>query len=238
MTAPDCPEPASCPVPGPQAINRTRLRSVVLPEGGPMITSARRAGWPSLFNPTGLGDARFSPLHADGAPVPTVHLAGTGTVALLETALHDVGPGWSGLVDPAIDLAPWLLAEVTTPQDIRLVDLRDESLDHLGLTRPELVATSPAHYPCTRIWAEALRGQVIGGQRTHGLVWDSRVAEIGGAASAVLADVGSEVCVLFGDALPTDATTWAADVRYEDLTGGPGLTHVEEIVTLLGATIV
>jgi hypothetical protein len=237
VTAPDCPYPASCPVPDPASINRTKLRSVVLGEGTTLATAARRSSWPALFDSSGRGRARFSPLHVGGAPVPSVYLAGTATVALLETALHSVALDGGGVVAAAVHLEPWLVAEITMPEDIRLIDLRDAPLGHLGLDRSQLVATSSAHYPCTREWAVALRRQVIGGQPTHGLMWHSRVAEIGGAASAVLDEVGSEVCVLFGDELATNQDGWAADVRYDDLTSGPGLTHVEDIVTLLRATI-
>ena len=169
--------------------------------------------------------------------IPTLYLSVTDTVALLETTLHEVVPTGGMVVDPTLDLAPWILAKVRAPFAIRLVDLRDDALARLGLRRSQLASSSPAHYPCTREWAAALRNQVIGGQDTFGLIWNSRIAELGSAASAVLADVDSEVCVLFGDALPTDAETWGAEVLYDDLTAGPGLTHVEEIVTLLGGTI-
>lgn len=40
------------------------------------------------------------------------------------------------------------------------------------------MATSAAHYPCTRRWASQLRGRAIGGRSTHGLVWHSRQAEL------------------------------------------------------------
>jgi hypothetical protein len=237
VTAPDCPHPASCPVPDPTSVRRSRLRSIVLPAGSTWVMVARRDRWPSLFNPSGAGASRFAPVIPDDTPVPTAYFAATKTVALLETVLHSLGASPAPAIQRHVHLAPWLTIVVTMPSDVRLVDLGDDALDRLGLGRHQLVATTTDHYRCTREWATALHGQVIGGQPTHGLLWHSRLVEVGGATSSVLGEVRSEVCMLFGDALPTDAGAWAAEIHDDDLTAGTGLAHVDEIVTLLGGTI-
>lgn len=75
-------------------------------------------------------------------------------------------------------LALWAEAEVSLTTQVRLIDLRDPALARLGLDRDALVATSGAHYPCTRRFAEQLHGRVIGGHVTHGVVWHSRQADL------------------------------------------------------------
>jgi hypothetical protein len=238
VTAPDCPSPATCPVPDPTSVRRTTLRSAVLPAGSTWVMVVRRDRWPSLFNPSGVGDSRFAPLITEDTLVPSAYFAATRTVALLETVFHALGSSPRLVIRRQTHLAPWLLVGAALPDDLRLVDLRDPALDRLGLGRHQLVATRATHYPCTRQWAAALHGQVIGGRPTHGLLWHSRLAEVGGTASAVLGEVRSEVCVLFGDALPTEADAWTAEISDDDLTAGTGFAHVDEIAALLGATIV
>lgn len=44
------------------------------------------------FNGTSLGNARFSPLEAAGAIVPTLYAGSTLDVALMETVWHDAHP--------------------------------------------------------------------------------------------------------------------------------------------------
>lgn len=75
-------------------------------------------------------------------------------------------------------LALWAEAEVSLTTQVRLIDLRDPALARLGLDRDALVATSGAHYPYTRRFAEHLHGRVIGGHVTHGVVWHSRQADL------------------------------------------------------------
>ena len=53
-------------------------------------------------------------------------------------------------------------------QNVRLVDLRDGGLFRLAIARAALVATSPQHYPCTRIWADACQRLTVGGQSVDG----------------------------------------------------------------------
>jgi hypothetical protein len=46
------------------------------------------------------------------------------------------------------------------------------------------MATSAAHYRCTRTWAQALHRRRVGGYTTHGLTWHSRQTELHARAMA------------------------------------------------------
>lgn len=120
----------------------------------------------------GVGDTRFAPLRG----VAHASVAGTTFAALLESALHDAAPPEPRV--PEVVLSRWDEAGVVLTTDVRLIDLRDQALKNLGLDRGPLTATSAAHYPCTRVWAERLHGRQVGGQVTHGLVWNSRQLEL------------------------------------------------------------
>jgi hypothetical protein len=51
--------------------------------------------------------------------------------------------------------------------------------------------------------------------------------------------VAGEVCVLFGDRVPTDVADWhPGDPRYDDLTVAGGRLLAEQIAEQLGAVIV
>lgn len=124
------------------------------------------------------GDTRFAPIDE----VAHVYLARTTFAALLESAFHDAAPPAPRL--PEAVIAPWSEADVVLTADVRLIDLRDPALAELGLDRSQLTATTAAHYPCTRAWAQRLHGRHVGGQPTHGLVWHSRQLELHTRAAA------------------------------------------------------
>lgn len=242
MTAPGCLDPANCPVLDPQEVDLRRLRLAHVAAGAMLHTSYLRSRWPTLFNASGLGDGRFSPLAVAGDLVPTLYAAATQTVALLETAFHEVHASGARVISEPLDLARRGVVALTAPEPLPLIDLRDDALARLGLTRDQLVATTPQHYACTRQWAVALHGRRIGGVSPAGLVWHSRVAELARADSLLLADLlpfGSQACILFGDRVPTEPRAWlAGDPHYEDLSTGEGRLLAEQIAEQLGAVIV
>lgn len=213
-----------------------------MPEGSPFHTSYRRAHWPTLFNDSGAGNARFSPLTVDGAIVPTLYGAATQTVALLETTFHDVHQVGTRIISETLHLAPRGLVALTAPVDLPLIDLTNDGLARVGLTRSQLVATTPEHYACTREWAVALHGRRIGGVTPVGLRWQSRVAELAQADSLLFADlltVGSDAIFLFGDRVPTAPDAWRpGDPHYDNLMSGNGRVIAESIAEQLGAVIV
>jgi hypothetical protein len=114
---------------------------------------------------------RFRPFTSRGRTVPTIYGAEATTGALSETVLHlvpTIGPDrrlrQSRLVAHVIStLAP--------RRDLQLVDLRDEALDDLGLTRAVLVESPAGAYPETAAWASALFHCPA---EPDGLVWNSR----------------------------------------------------------------
>jgi hypothetical protein len=233
-------------VPDPASVDRRRLRLTSWPAGTVCWSATSRRHAPARFNDSPTGDSRFSPL-ADrpGAALPALYLARSQTVAVLETAFHDVHASGGRLVSMPIDLAPRSLTRLVTPVEVVMVDLRDDALDRLGLGREQLVATFPSHYPCTRRWASALVGTRRGSRTAEGLLWRSRVAEIARADHLLLDDLlaGStaEVAMLVGSpstGLPIEGSRWSAVERFDRLDEGAGLVFAEELATLLGATIV
>jgi hypothetical protein len=129
----------------------------------------------------GVGDTRFARLHAgNGDVVEHVYVALTSFAALLESALHDAAPPVPRVT--RVTLVTWAESRVRLATDVRLNDLRDAELARVGIERHQLVATSAAHYPCTRRWASHLLGQTIDGELAHGLLWHSRPIELHGRA--------------------------------------------------------
>lgn len=242
MTAPGCPDPANCPVPDPRSVDLRRLRIARIPEGATLHTSYIRSRWPALFNASDVGNARFSPLVIEGAVIPTMYAAAAQTVALLETSFHDVHAAGARIISESLHLARRGLVALTAPESLALIDLTDEGLDRVGVSRGQLVATTPDHYACTREWAVALHGRRIGPVTPVGLLWQSRIAELARADSLLLGDLlalASEVSVLFGDRVPTDLAVWRpGDPHYGDLTQGDGRLLAEQIAEQLGAVIV
>lgn len=153
---PDCPVPLRPPSRG--------LRSVVWEAS----TRLRRGYKRSYVDPAelvpGRGDTRFAPLN-DTAPA---YVAATTLATLLESAFHNAAPPNPQIPQAVVQL--WAEAEVELTRSIRLIDLRDREVERLGVARSALVATSAAHYPCTRDLGSQLQGRSIGGQNTHGLV--------------------------------------------------------------------
>lgn len=242
MTAPGCLDPANCPVPDPERVDLRRLKLARVLEGATFHSSYARVDWPAIFNASGLGNARFSPLSVEGAITPTLYLAATQTVALLETSFHDIHESGTRIVSVSLHLASRGLVALTAPVSLPLIDLTDEGLARVGLTPAELVATTPEHYACTRAWAVTLYGRRIGPVTPVGLLWQSRIAELARADSALLGDllaVASDVCLLFGDRVSTDPAVWQpGDPHYDDLTTGQGRLLAEQIAEQLGGVIV
>lgn len=242
MTAPDCLDPQSCPVPDPDDVDLRRLRIARIDEGRVFHTAYHRAHWPELFNASDDRNARFSPLHTRDGIVPTLYGAMTQTVALLETAFHDLHSNDERLVSETLHLAPLGLVALTTPDALPLVDCTDAGLDRLTLSRSQLIGVSSEHYACTREWAAVLHERPIGDVQPAGVLWQSRVAELAQGDSPLLEDLlpmGSEVFVLFGDRVPTDPSVWApGDPHYDDLTTGDGRLLAELIAEQLGAVII
>lgn len=242
MTAPGCLDPGSCPVPNPGDVDLRKLKLVRTVEGASFHAAYRRAHWPALFNASCTGNARFSPLTAAGVTIPTLYGAATQTVALLESCFHEVHQAGAKIISEALNLAPRGLVALTAPASLPLIDLTNDGLARVDMSRTQLVATTPEHYACTREWAVVLHGRRIGGVTPVGLLWESRIAELAQADSLLLADllaVASDVFILFGDRLTSNPGAWhPGEPHYDDLTTGDGRLLAEQISEQLGAVIV
>lgn len=180
------------------------------------------------FNP-GLGDTRFAPLRYEAA-VPTMYGGEDETVALLETVFHDVTLGADRIIYRSM-LRERGLAHLGARRDLRLIDLRDEALAGLGLSRPQIVTSSPEHYACTRDWSRWLHEQRPRGELPDGILWHSRQAELTGHDRR-------EVMILFGDRAPNGPGSYRlVGPGVRNLVEGVGAVRIEEIAESLDALV-
>jgi hypothetical protein len=124
------------------------------------------------YNPTGGGNARFSPIMAvNGRVVPTLYAGGTFQCAVLETVFHDVPhePGYKFVQQQRLRGIHY--SQIRTETELRLVDLSSKALRLLGVKRNELIDTDADCYPYTRQWAAAIHAQA---GEAQGLRWVSR----------------------------------------------------------------
>ncbi len=223
-----------CPVPQPDSVTLRRLRTHALPAGTLLRRDHKSAHLdPSALVP-GVGSTRFAPL----ADTRHVYVAATTFAALLESAFHDAAPPAPRI--PVALLAQWAEAEVALRRDVRLIDLRDFELDRLGIDRAALVATSAAHYPCTRVWARILHERRVGGRDTHGLIWHSRQTELRARAlndrpalRELIDTHPAAVAVLWAPPAPAKLLR-ATGQGLGRLDHGVGDRYVTDLVALLG----
>ncbi len=227
---------ASCPVTPPSAILIRRLRTHTLTSEEIWWRGAS-LGRPATDLVPGLGDSRFAPL----PEVDHMYLGATRPVALLESALHET----TGPV-PTIyraTLAALGLTPMRPTQPLRLADLRDSPLARLGIQRRQLVATGPAHYACTRVWASRLQAATIAGDRVDGAIWHSRQAELhadgnpDGLAHDLLRAAPVEVVVVWSPHAPSPPVTAAGPTEELLSAEGAPARIVLELSALIGAPI-
>jgi hypothetical protein len=230
MSGPDCPDPAHCPVADYASL--TRAKRVDLPA---------RLEWRRCYDSTwgfdepnpGKGDTCFAPFRdASGAWVPTMYLADNDAGALLETVFHDVAPGVGAVYE--VTLRNYLLARVSPPRDLRLVDLRDTELARLGVPRTAVVSSSAEHYACTRLIAA---GFYDDDPDIAGLLWDSRQSELRRAGGRPMP--ASAVAVIFSTRVTSKRGGWARPrPGVLSLTSGAGRTLIDEIADALGVDVI
>jgi hypothetical protein len=163
-------------------------------------------------------------------------------VALLETCFHGVHGAVPKMISERLDLAQRGLVALTVPVSLPLIDLSNEGLSRIGMTRPQMVSTTPEHYACTREWAAALHSRRIGGVPPVGLLWQSRIAELAQADSLLFQDllkVANRAWIFFGDRVSQSPAEWRpGDPHFDDLTTGDGRLLAEQIAEQLDAVIV
>ena len=112
-------------------------------------------------------------------------------------------------------------SELRTNRTLQLVELRNVTLGKWGISRTELITSSPALYGQTVLWARAIHGDI---PDADGLVWTSNQCD------------PDDVCLVFGDrvfesdftaVLSRDGATDKSllrDVRFEGRLRGITLT--------------
>ena len=124
------------------------------------------------FNPSQLGNARFSPIRDSAENViPTLYAATTPQGAMMETIFHDV-PYKPGFKRVSVSrLEGKLSTTLVFLSDFQLIDLGKVGLRRLGVHPHDLIDTTKAHYPETRKWTESLYAAY---PQAQGLIWPSR----------------------------------------------------------------
>lgn len=166
------------------------LTLVTVPAGTILHRFHHSAFAPTLFNPTGTGNARFSPIKDEaGQVIPTLYAGTSFDCAAMETVFHDVPytPGYK--LYAKAKLQGHLHSVIQTGKPLNLVDLTTKSLRRLGIARADLIDTERDHYSFTRGWAEAIHAFA---PHAQGLRWVSRQDD---TAVAV---------ILFGDRVTDD----------------------------------
>jgi hypothetical protein len=239
---PACPRPARCTVAIDQfqevfSRSADSLREYELEPREPVYRIYSAEDGFHQANP-GLGSTRFAPFPDEKGRfmVPSMYVAESLAAALLETAFHNVDhrmPAHDRVVFSS-DLLGRLQARVRPPRPLRLLDLRDDALDKLGVQRQGVVTSSAAHYPCTRRVAQLAHRVTNFGGPFDGIVWHSRQAELAGVEPV-------EVAVLFCDRVPEGRGSGWTLVEAPDSSGalleGAGLERVDELATRLGITL-
>lgn len=124
------------------------------------------------YNPTGAGNARFSPIKdANGQVIPTLYAGTTFHCAVMETLFHDIpySPGFKAVQQSRY--VGNVHSRIRTTKALRLVDLSSKALRLLGVPRAQLIDTDAEDYPYSRQWAEAIHGFA---PEAQGLRWVSR----------------------------------------------------------------
>lgn len=133
------------------------------------------------FNPEPKISQRFRPFVSRGRTVPTLYASMTLDGALSETLFHLVpveGP------DRSVRLSRftgWAISHLEPKRELRLVDLTDDRLTDLELTRQEMIESPASVYPETARWAQAFFDCPL---KPDGLIWNSRQSQ--GSLAAVL----------------------------------------------------
>lgn len=184
------------------------------------------------FNP-GFGDTRFAPLTTGGgAAIPTLYGGVDDESVLLETVFHEVHHIVADRVIYEAVVRQWGLACIRLPRELTLVDLRDDALEALGITRDELVATTAEHYPCTRAWGLWLHEHPIDGLAAEGILWHSRQSELRTPGTR------REVFVLWGDRAPSEPDAYElTGPGVRNLVEGPGRVLLDRLAEDLAASI-
>ena len=157
----------------------------VLPSGTELHRVHRTTLRAAEFNPGLGGQTRFAPFEdAKGTPVPSLYASATLPAAIHETIFHDVPANARTKTVRLNELYIRAHSELRTNRTLRLVELRNATLGNWGISRRELITSSPALYGQTVIWAKSVHRDI---PDADGLVWTSNQCD------------PDDVCLFFGD---------------------------------------
>ena len=157
----------------------------VLPRGSVLHRVHRTTFRAAQFNPGLGGPTRFAPFNdGTGAPVPSLYASATLRAAIHETIFHDI-PAHARIKTVRLNEVHLRThSELTTNRDLRLVELRAVPLGKWGISRRDLISSSPALYGQTVLWAAAIHSDLLD---ADGLVWTSNQCD------------PDDACLFFGD---------------------------------------
>ena len=162
---------------------------------------------PAEFNPGVGGKTRFAPFSdSAGATVPSLYASATLAAAVHETIFHDVPASASIKTVRLNEVHTRTHSVLRTNRELRVVQLLNVTLGKWGISRRDLITSSPAHYGETVLWAEAIHRDI---PDADGLVWTSNQCD------------PDSVCLFFGDRVDESAFTTvhsrggAADKSFE-----------------------
>ena len=137
------------------------------------------------FNPGRGGQTRFAPFNdGNGVPVSSLYASATLAAAIHETIFHDVPANARTKTVRLDDVCIRTHSELRTNRDLRLVELRNVTLGNWGISRRDLITSSPALYGQTVLWAKAIHRDI---PNAEGLVWTSNQCD------------PDDACLFFGD---------------------------------------
>ncbi len=146
---------------------------VEIPKGFTLhrIHESKRCG--KEFNP-GFGTGRFSPLN-DSPPgsldqIPTLYASSAFETAVFETVCHDIDVRSRNKKVFYIDVLTLTHSVLTPNRDLHLVLLRNSTLMKWGLSRNNLINTTPKLYHQTALWARQVHKQF---PKAQGIRWTS-----------------------------------------------------------------
>ena len=156
-----------------------------MPAGTALHRVHRTAFRAAEFNPGRGGQTRFAPFNdGTGTPVPALYAGATLRAAIHETIFHDVPANAGTKTVRLSEVRIRSHSELRTNRDLRLVELRNVTLNKWESSRRDLISSSPAFYHRTVLWAEAIHRDFA---NADGLVWTSNQCD------------PDDACLLFGD---------------------------------------
>lgn len=164
---------------------------------------------------------RFHPFtDGEGKRVPTLYAADDLEGALSETVFHNVPVRGPRKRVAKLALQPMIASVLACDRDLTLVKLYGPGLSRLGVSRAELIETTPEHYERTAAWAQALHASDAS---IDGLIWVSRQND------------ATQALVLFGDRV--ERSSLQVIEAPKPLYFSPGLDEAQRLANQADITI-